>query len=420
MAHVSSDVKETNASETRLPLSTLLLRSTPSHPLVQILASPILPRVALLESILLSHANLLRRIGLSSRGIVALAVLSLGGAIARWRDQWRTMLGILGLSEAMLRSWRVLERMDAGVADQVDGAAMEQQQHEVKHLLSFWIVYALIALGESLRASSTSSTAPTRPVSSRLSPLTRQLRVGLHRLAGKYPSFGFLSPPRAPQRRPFPQPRPRPGDLPPAPLLAVTYLSSEVKYRVVKLLVLWTALRQDGWGASFVWDWVLGPLCAVSRQRAAVQGGGRKRRVVRVVSLDEEDDGDVQHATSISPRQDVFASEDSTTSTPTSPAYSRRSYSSTHESGDSSFTSSTYSAPTPPHGSPYSHASSTNAFPTPDVRFRLASTAHPIRGSIADYHGGITRTDSPTPASRVGSSYAVEPLGDSAGEGQGW
>lgn len=421
-----------------LPLSTLLTRSAPSHPLIQIIASPVLPRVALLEAIVLSHAGILRRAGLSPRTIVSVAVLALGTAVARFRIQWRAMLGLLGLTEAIVRSLKILESFDAnaGLA-QVESEHNQRQQHEIKHLLSFWIVYGLIALLEALRAPPTSATSvlAPRPFLARLAPVTRTFRALLQRIATGYPGFAFLAPTRRPQRRPFPQPRPRISDVPalPAQSLAAAYLSSEVKYRIVKLLVLWTALRQDGWGASFLWDWVLGPIAAVARKRAEEQGPDeemgigrprRKKRVIRVIMTEEDEDGLITDKGDheASPRQDVFAGEDSN-STATSPTYSRRSFASTREdtgedldgdeAGDASFASSSH------HGSPFSHVSSTNPFPTPNVQFRLASSAHPIRGSAADYHAGITRFDSPTPASRMGSSV-TDQLTEAPGDGHGW
>jgi len=110
-----------------------------------------------------------------------------------------------------------------------------------------------------------------------------------------YPSPSS-SPSSVPARRAagnFPQPRSRPWDPLPTslplswsyfaypstsslahPALAPTYspraaAAAEARWELVRLVLLWVALRRDAWGAkSLVWDWTLAPLLG------ALPGGG--------------------------------------------------------------------------------------------------------------------------------------------------
>lgn len=386
-----------------LPLSTVLLGYTPSHPLIHLLAGPILTRIAWLESLAVRNPPL-RRLGFNATAIDVVVLVGLVGAVARWRAQWRAMLGVLGAGEAVLRTVRLLDERD----EAEEGTEEEQEQRrrhkeDTKHMLCFWLVYSAISISQSLRATTSATPLLMRqPLTQRLAPLLRRLRALLRPLTMRYPTLAFLAPSAQPApRRPgaFPQPRPfLPLANLPRPPLPVAWLSSEVKYRLIKLLVLWTALRQDGWGASAIWDWVLGPILSVKRSRRVERGAGKTRRRVKVV-LEEElvEDGGSQ-----SPRQDVFAgSECSSSSTTTSPTYGRG----RHYEGDTSLSSGTSE-------SPYTHSSSSSstAFPTPNgIPFRLTSSSHPIRGGLQSEYTAPGRLESPTPGSKNGG-YRVEDL----------
>ncbi|ORY79721.1 hypothetical protein BCR35DRAFT_304540 [Leucosporidium creatinivorum] len=383
-----------------LPLATALLRVTPNHPLIHLITSPLLARIAIIEATAL-RLPLLRRLGFSSAAIDVLALLAVGGAAARWRAQWRTMLGVLGVGEAILRTLGMLdllERNEEQEDEEQERDRRAKEKQEMKHLLCFWLAYGLISLGQSLRATTPTSFVAPRPILQRLTPLLRRLRATLKPLATRYPSLPFLVPPSRPApRRPksFPQPRPLLAASLPRPPVPVAWLSSEVKYRLVKLFVLWTALRRDGWGASALWDWILGPIFSVKRSRKVENGLGKKKRRIKVVVEEElqTEEG------SQSPRQDVFAESECSSSTTTSPTDSRHhSYSADH-----SFSSSA-------NNSPYHHSTSSSAFPTPNVPFRLTSSSHPIRGgSQADYPPSTQgRMESPTPNRNAG--YHVEDL----------
>ncbi|GAA5933265.1 hypothetical protein JCM3775_002590 [Rhodotorula graminis] len=123
-----------------------------------------------------------------------------------------------------------------------------------------------------------------------------------------YPSPS--SSPAAPTRRAagnFPQPRSRPWDPLPTslplswsyfaypstssltnPSLAPTYshravAAAEARWELVRLVLLWVALRRDAWGAkSLVWDWTLAPLLGALPGGAAA-APGEPTTVLRVV-----------------------------------------------------------------------------------------------------------------------------------------
>lgn len=198
-------------------------------------------------------------------------------------------------------------------------------RHEAQHVLSFWILFASLSLLESLRTSShpaRSTGARRRGISTRLFDSFRTIRSTYVRFLRlwiiplyyrsryaylsmirnhprldvstrfpRFPSFAFatryahvLAPrslydPSRTVRLPstFPQPSPalfdaHRSDTLPLPhayfapsrrsrLDAAGRFSAELRWELVKLLVLWTGSRRDGFGAkSVVWDWILGPL----------------------------------------------------------------------------------------------------------------------------------------------------------------
>lgn len=126
---------------------------------------------------------------------------------------------------------------------------------------------------------------------------------------------------------------------------------------------------------------------------------------MRLVLEEEEDmEGEGYDDGTQSPRQDVFADSETSSSTTTSPSYSRK----PHYDPNASFSSGASE-------SPYHHSdaasSSSTAFPTPNVPFRLTSSSHPIisRGPQNDHSGRLAgRLESPTPIRTA--AYDVEDL----------
>ncbi|GAA5953928.1 hypothetical protein JCM3765_000696 [Sporobolomyces pararoseus] len=199
---------------------------------------------------------------------------------------------------------------------------------ELQHLLSFWTLFFSLSLLESLRASpSPSSLVQKSPIKTRffnslkslrytylrflrlwivpifyrsryayLALMKRHPRFDLSTRFPPFPSVPFarqfahlLTPhtyfPRPSSSSSFPQPLPASSELStflqhlPLPH---TYFSSspttsrlkaEFRWEVIKLLILWTGLRKDSFGAkSVLFDWILGPIVQSRR-------GGSKKRV---------------------------------------------------------------------------------------------------------------------------------------------
>lgn len=229
-----------------LPLSSSLLPLASSHPLVELLLKPVLLRLSWIEGTVLSNASLLRRLNLSPSSIDALALVAIAAFTARFKGQWRAMLAVLGMAEATYRSVRLLqllERSDSeaeGRDDERGKRRKEREKQEIKHVLCFWLFYSLLALGQSLRATSASTSflvAP-KPISQRVAAFNRRLRSLVQPLTTRYPSLAFFNaPPRLAPRQPrtFPQPRPLIPVTLPRPPLPVKWLNTEVKYRLFKV-----------------------------------------------------------------------------------------------------------------------------------------------------------------------------------------
>ncbi|GAA5859043.1 hypothetical protein JCM1840_003725 [Sporobolomyces johnsonii] len=357
-------------SSLTLPLSSLIASSSSDHPLPALVLTPLLSRISTLEAaLLLSRPSaLLRRLGCSDRALVGGVVLALLAALARSRRQWRGVLAVLGLGEAVGRTLGVVERAEKIRAETDKGKQrathderdeQDELSQEVQHLLSFWLLYALLSLLESLRS------FPSRPSSSASSAVTPLLahplrllrllrhsylrflrlyvlptvfrtryayrtlleqhpRLDLAPLLARIPPlplrlhlpgflYALLSPPARPLKpTSFPQPLPRSSKTAfstPALPLPIAYFSAnpaitaEVKWQLVKLLILWTGSRRDGWGAkSVLWDWVVGPVWRSWSRRDGSGGAGtpedekREWRVVRVVRAKTEAEGDGQYA----------------------------------------------------------------------------------------------------------------------------
>ncbi|GAA5999380.1 uncharacterized protein JCM10292_001247 [Rhodotorula paludigena] len=251
-----------------LPLASFVHARAPAHPLPRLLTDALVPRIAAAEAALLASApaRLLRRAGIASeRSIVALAVVAVAGALARYTHQWRAILWALGVGEAVARTLRLLERRDQPQAhpdsDKGKGRASEDAHDDVRdeaqHLLSFWLLFAALSLLDSLRTSP--STASSRPslfalptrvrdqlqslrhtylhfIRRYILPFFLRTRWALRSVVQRYPSLDLaphlaklppfpyrlpsLSYPSSSTRRPtsFPQPRTRPWDPLPAAL----------------------------------------------------------------------------------------------------------------------------------------------------------------------------------------------------------
>jgi hypothetical protein len=348
-----------------LPVSTLFSNFGSLHPLLHLVVAPLLPRFNWIEStILLSPpSSLLLRLGLGSTSIITLSTLGGAAGIVRWREQWRFMLSALGILEAVGRSWNALDALerDSTTKGKEREKGEEKEREEIKHVLCFWIFFALVEVsGSFIRSDLSAKNAFKLPHGwrSRL----RNVAVALHVLK--------LTPPGTPRtNRVFPQPKPfpsRPTSISPAPV--------ELKRALMKLMILWVGLRKDGWGASALWDWGIGPILAVRRSR---QTGRGSRKVVKVVVVrpsqgdalsSEEDDEMDEGATS--PRMDHHSSGCSSSSSTFSPT-----------SSPTIHATASYLSPTPSPAaspSPASQSQSSN-FPTPQhIPYRLTSQHHPI------------------------------------------
>ena len=254
---------------TTLPLSSLLLRVTPQHPLVRILSDPFFSRLALLEYRALSttHAKYLAALSpalFTPACLTTLHVVALAAVVARTLAQRNLYLSALALAEPISRLLAALH------------APPDPQQ--LKHLLSFSLLLSLFSLAESVTIHPTTSHQQQQQRVSFFSPRS------LYQLLS-------LTPATTPPRTIFPQPRPL--NIPPiSPLshsrtplrpvaLPAYYFTTHLRYRLFKLLVLWIGARTDGLGASALWDWIIEPFFIVFSKRT--DDGRGKKRIVRVV-----------------------------------------------------------------------------------------------------------------------------------------
>lgn len=277
-------------------------------------------------------ASLLLRWGLvSERSIVLVALLGLVSAVVRWRSQWRAMLWALGVGEGLGRTVRLLERRGGTDAERDEDD--EETEHVLSFWLLFAALSLLDSLRTTPSTSAPSPrssifTLPTRVRDTLRSfrqtylhflrlyilPTALRTRFAARELVQRYPSLDpaphlarlpslprflpspFITPPAtpmAPHRRTstFPQPRSRPWDplptsLPvswsyfaypssfsPSPSIpaysARAMAAAEARWELIKLLILWTGLRRDAFGAkSLVWDWIVGPVVGAMPGRA--------------------------------------------------------------------------------------------------------------------------------------------------------
>ncbi|KAK4705865.1 hypothetical protein P7C70_g328, partial [Phenoliferia sp. Uapishka_3] len=259
-----------------LPVSSLAL-SALSHPLLALLSSPLHPRLAYLEShLLLSQpASLLASLGLSPASISTLVLATLAGVVALHRKQWRFFLAAMGVLEAVGRSLKLLDTLDEGEQNEKDQKKAPDME-EARHLVAFWIVFAVLQSVETWRAAPTSLASPLPSLALQILPRSLQRVVS-------YISRSLRGSPTS-KRATFPQPTPLLTSLLHQKSKSILPLPLTPKYAILKLLFLWTALRKDGTGAIAIWDWVIKPFFVVGQKR----GGGRTRRVVVIESGDCE------------------------------------------------------------------------------------------------------------------------------------
>lgn len=270
-------------------------------------------------------ALLLRWGLVSERSIVLVALLGLVSAVVRWRSQWRGMLWALGVGEALGRTVRLLERERRAGTGAEGEEDEEETEHVLSFWLLFAALSLLdnLRTTPSTAAPSPRSSIFTLPTRVRdtlrsfrqtylhflrlyILPTALRTRFAARELVQRYPSLDpaphlarlpslprffpspFITAPptaSAPSRRvsTFPQPRSRPWDpLPTSLPLSWSYFAypssfspspsvpaysaramaaAEARWEIVKLLILWTGLRRDAFGAkSVVWDWIVGPV----------------------------------------------------------------------------------------------------------------------------------------------------------------
>jgi hypothetical protein len=202
---IESDHEEEEELEERLPLASSLARLAPSHPLIAtLLIDPLLVRVARLERALLNSppAQTLLRLGLATERVVVAVVVTLGAlAVVRWRAQWRAMVYTLALGDVVRRTVALLAELSPAAAAKKgaqqrrrpeDGvhASEPESDEEAQHLLSFWLLVALLSFAESFRTRPRHPLAETFAANSRGSnSLSARAAKFLHALRHSYLQF---------------------------------------------------------------------------------------------------------------------------------------------------------------------------------------------------------------------------------------
>lgn len=312
-----------------LPLSSSL--ATRLAPSLRAALAPVLSRLALLEHLLLVSppAHLALKLRLGPRRFLSLCTLLFAAAAVRFRHQWRVALALAGVGEAVARGVACLWDLEVGTLDgdsEMQRLRRARLARELKHLLSFWVLFATVNLVESIALPALlvlpaprkfNATPPGRLLSLRtLNKVKTRLLQLLNSLPPALQLSIFAPIPRAQLRaiRPFPAPLPL---SPISPLSRALELAarnsrqrffpdqifrSEASWRVFKMLLLWAGLRRDGWGASMLWDWGFGPIFLVMRKREEARlrrdkesgagDGKRRRRVVKVIVVDDDTTSD--------------------------------------------------------------------------------------------------------------------------------
>lgn len=429
------------STTTALPFTTLLYATLPQHPLLSLLSNPVITRIATVEHrLLLSSASvLLQRIpGVGSKSVLLLTLLGAGSTLGRWRGQWKAIIGALGVGEAGVRGFNLLDELESSsVSEEGESARKRRIRAEIKHLVCFWSLFAFVSVAETWlllpRTLSATNSMIRFSITTRrqikallrsfrlyLTPhITRlilQLRAQLPPLPEQFASvsfpslssLAFLLPSPSTKIKPHPQPiaisassfakstRTTIG-------LPELFFSSPARYELFKVLLLWTGLRRDGWGATMIWDWILGPIYAVARSR----GGVTTRTEVRVVVVKKDIPATISSRPT-STNADVF---DSTVhyhpraSSPSSLplASTPHTYNDNDEAEEGGEEERSYSE----SGllSPETSATLRNSISTPNIPYRLTSLSHPIHARMPS--STSTPFDALSPAaspSRVPSS----------------
>ncbi|GAA5900652.1 uncharacterized protein JCM6883_002912 [Sporobolomyces salmoneus] len=435
-----------------LPLTSLLTSHLPSHPLPSLVFDPVLAGLERIERILfLSRpSTVLQRLGASRETVVGILGVAFVGLLARWRRQWRAFMLLLGVGEAVGRTLKLIERAET----KEDGAEEEEEKgtsfsREVQHLLSFWTLYFSLSLLESFRTSPPiSPLGGVRPrIATRIANSLKSLRYTYIRFlrlwiiplfyrsryaylsiiqnnprldfSQRFPTFpsvpfasrfaNLLVPtnyfPRPSSS--FPQPLPASSDRSrfenlPLPhsyfasssssttTTAKTRFTAEVRWELVKLLILWTGLRRDSFGAkSVLFDWILGPVVrkwndhssgneqGMARRSEDQSGGASDRR---------SPGGGKPRRTRRDENQNSTPAQDSVQEPPTT-----SSFSGSHSPSRLPHSPSVWTTRTPPRSSrkPASFLPASPAdFPP---HYRLASSRHPL---LHDTPSTTTTTES--------------------------
>ena len=264
-----------------LPLSSFLLQLSPKHPLMRLLTNPFFSRIALIEyrSLSTTHSKYLstRFPSLfSPANLVTLHLIALATLLHHFRAQRNLLLASLGIIEPISRLFTALHS--------------PPDPQELKHLLSFSLLLSLFSLAESITIHPTTSNKKQQQ--QRVSFFHSIIPTLLSLLSRTPPSITTPTRPAFPQPRPLKLPPISPLSHSPTPLFPVSlpayYFSTDLRYRLFKLIVLWIGARKDGTGASAIWEWIIEPFYILFSQREDKKYGKGKRRVVRMV-VDEVD-----------------------------------------------------------------------------------------------------------------------------------
>lgn len=414
-----------------LPISSLLLQLLPNHPLITILFNPILQSIISLERSLLTSTltKVVIRFTRLNHAIISWLTAAIAtGLLAKNKHQYQSLLLFASVINPILASINLLAQLDATPVQTKanDGERERRRREEIKHLLSFWSLFSTITILQSYLVNPRSTVTTTTAYASTITTVIYQLRrrlIKLHRfltpliaslIAKLLTSLPTLPLPVLPILSPKLQslftylisitPRislpstststttkrlvkhPQPLSLSPAsrytaatlllPLPSLLF-DSKIKYEVGKLLFLWIASRRDGYGASWIWDWVLGPIFAVGnhsnneRGKKTSSGGRGSKKVVKLIVTEEATEGEEE--------EDPFKFPPNTST----PPHDHRSHS--HSLSTSSSTSSSTAdsiSLVSPELSSLTHHPHHQSISTPNIPYRLTSFDHPLPAKL--------------------------------------
>lgn len=184
---------------TRLPLSSFVLASVPTHPLPHLVLDPVLTRLATIEALVLysKPGQILQRLGASDQTVIGLVSLLTVGVLAKWRRQWRGFMLILGVGEAVGRTLKLIERVENSSAKTTTATTTETLDddepestltREIQHLLSFWTLFFTLSFYETLRTTPSSYSKSSSLLIGK-SPLTSRFRTSFRSLRYTYLRF---------------------------------------------------------------------------------------------------------------------------------------------------------------------------------------------------------------------------------------